>query len=378
MAGRTAFVESCAPCHASRDGFDLAYFGFPDTAVARRATPHVDPKTAVDIAAFIVSIPVSGVPRGTRPFQPGGVVMSSDVAFAELAFESDAWPAGWSTEDLRAVDPLRVRVAVPLPRWSEEATNLDWMPDKPLTEGLLGYAAGRVESALTRYYASRTWESLGRAVAALRVADRDPASADSPCRREAIESERCFETRRWTASLVAQHMVRESREEPVHPLLHDAWWDVGNAARLSLRAGTPVDRAVENWASWMLLGWIFDPGRHASIYTGSALMRLELPRHATYVALRSEVARPPGSIAPYLDARNAARFAPAHWAFHATRFALVHLVERLDSGDAPRDGARLEAGKAVVTAWAASARKVVPEEREELAELRDAVLARLE
>ena len=49
-----AFQTSCGPCHASRDGFDLAYFGFPSADVIRRAVAHVDSATARDIAAFML------------------------------------------------------------------------------------------------------------------------------------------------------------------------------------------------------------------------------------------------------------------------------------------------------------------------------------
>ena len=49
--GRTAFVASCAPCHASADGFDLAFFGFSDFDIVRRGVAHVDTATARDIVA---------------------------------------------------------------------------------------------------------------------------------------------------------------------------------------------------------------------------------------------------------------------------------------------------------------------------------------
>src|SRR5438128_3225954 len=44
--GQIAFEQSCSPCHASRDGFDLAMFGFTDTTIIRRAVKHVDTATA--------------------------------------------------------------------------------------------------------------------------------------------------------------------------------------------------------------------------------------------------------------------------------------------------------------------------------------------
>src|SRR4051812_21598983 len=63
--GHAAFLASCARCHASRDGFDLAYFGFPDTAIIRRARNHVSDDEAHDIAAYIQSL---GVPAHGRDY----------------------------------------------------------------------------------------------------------------------------------------------------------------------------------------------------------------------------------------------------------------------------------------------------------------------
>ncbi|MFN2420490.1 MAG: hypothetical protein ABR527_03835, partial [Gemmatimonadota bacterium] len=42
VAGRAAFTTVCAACHSSRDGFDLAFFGFSDSTIVRRAVFHVD------------------------------------------------------------------------------------------------------------------------------------------------------------------------------------------------------------------------------------------------------------------------------------------------------------------------------------------------
>ena len=38
--GHLAFIAECASCHASRDGFDLAFFSFPDSTIIRRALGH--------------------------------------------------------------------------------------------------------------------------------------------------------------------------------------------------------------------------------------------------------------------------------------------------------------------------------------------------
>src|SRR5688572_2895560 len=93
VAGRVAFETSCAGCHMSRDGWDLAYFGFADSTIVRRALKHVPLETARDIAAHIRSLQVAPVGRLARPFQPGGTRLADDRAFAMEIFGADDWPA---------------------------------------------------------------------------------------------------------------------------------------------------------------------------------------------------------------------------------------------------------------------------------------------
>ena len=81
-----AFEGECGTCHASRDGFDLAHFGYSDTTVLRRAHGHVDTTTALDIVAHVRSLAVPRENRDLRIFQPGGEVLSSDLEFATRLF----------------------------------------------------------------------------------------------------------------------------------------------------------------------------------------------------------------------------------------------------------------------------------------------------
>jgi len=384
VGGEAAFVTACAACHSSRDGFDLAFFGFPDSTIIRRAVFHVDSATARDIAAHVRALAPAGAARGSRIFQPQGIVLVGDVDFASRLFGSDAWPVGMTTAELRSIDPLGVALAVPFPRWSVEFDNVDWLPDSPLPFGVLDANGGAARRALGAYYAAPSLNTLLAAVGALRGADRGPANPGAPCTRDEGEGPladdaACFEVRRWTASFAAQHMLRVGAMDGLHPMLHDTWWDVGNAARLSTRFQGGVENGTLNWASWMMLGWVFEPGNHASVYTGNALLDQGLPRHATFVALRSQVARAPGSPAAYADAANAARFAPAHWTFDATRFAYDHLLERLAAGERPAPGEPLdEARAAVQRAFLQAAFKVTAAQRAELEARKDAILAALE
>lgn len=383
VQGRIAFEAECASCHATRDGLDLAFFGFPDTTIIRRAVAHVDTSTAHDIVAHIATIRVAPTSREFRLFQPGGAQVAGDTDFAIRLFGSDAWPADLTPEALKAIDPRDVAIALPMPLWSFEFSNLDWMPAVPIADALLDYPteAGVARPYLSTYYATRGTEDLFRAVRALRIAERDPANPSAPCVMDPIDRLRpadCFEARRWISTLVAQHMIRNGETEPIHFVLHDEWWDVGNVSRRSRQIHQPLDNAVQNWAVWMYLGWAFNPSRHASVYLGNAFRLLGMPRQATFHALRAQVSRGSRSPAVYQDTRNAARFAPAPWAFNATRFGFEELLGRLQAGFQPTGAETVaEARMTVDRAYVAAAHKVTLSEAAQLAVLRDQILALL-
>jgi hypothetical protein len=379
--GATAFVESCAECHSSRDAFDLAFFSFPDSTIIRRAVFHVDSATAHDIATHVRGLHMETIGRGTRVFQPGSRMVAGDVAFATALFGADEWPTDLTTAGLLAIDPLKVSVAVPMPLWSDEATNRDWMPDQPLSAQVMEHSGGAVEDALAAYYANPGLDRLIRAVRLLRRSQRENLDGGGVCQHVDgagfIDPVGCFEARRWTANLVGQHMLRAGLDDHVHPDLHDAWWDVGNVARRTSRRAGLLENREENWAAWMYLGWMFDPGRHASIYTGLGLVNFSLDRHATFVALRSQVARPIGSPAIYNDVDSAANFAPPHWAFDAVRFGLTHILERISTGDIPRDNRLPEVEFLLDRALNRASLKVSDTELTELVQLRDEIVAAL-
>ena len=337
VQGLRAFEEECAACHSARDAFDLAFFAFPDTTIVRRAVAHVDTATAHDIVAYVRTVRALPTSRNFRPFQPGGSRAAGDAAFATQLFAADAWPPDMTAERLATIDPLDVPVAIAFPKWSVEFSNMDWMPDTPLDERLLDYRTpyGAARPHLEDYHETHAESDLLLAVLNLRIAEREAANPDAPCVMEPFDRfrpEECFEVRRWIASLAGQHMLRSGRREALHPILHDAWWDVGNAARRSIQTAGEIDHALDNWAQWMYLGWAFEPDRHASVYLGLALEALGMPRHATFHTLRALVDRGPSGRAPFMDVRNAARFSPPHWTFDATRFGLEHLLDRFNEG----------------------------------------------
>jgi hypothetical protein len=381
MLGRVAFATSCATCHASSDGLDLAAFRFTDTTIIRRAVAHVDTPTARHIVAHIRSLQAAPLDRGTRLFQPGDHPVTSDVEFAMRLFNADAWPATMTTAMLRAIDTRTVRVAIQMPLWSDEKSNLDWMPDVPLPEAILDEQGALIRGTLAGYRFAPTKENLIRAVSALRAADRRVTSAAAPCLLDdslRVNYTTCFQVRRWTSSLVAQHMVRYGITGTIDPMVHDIWWDVGNVARRSIRQGQSViANARQNWAEWMYLSWSFDPSRHPSVYTGGGLNGLGLPRHATFIALRSQVARPVRTSTPYADVQSAAAFAPASWAYQVLSFGYNHLLERLAAGDKPNDASLQTARDHVNQAYMNVTRKVPAAQLPALQALRDQVLAQL-
>lgn len=382
--GRAVFAAECAICHASGDAFDLAFFAFADTTIIRRAVAHVDTAAARDIVAHVRALGVQPVARDLRLFQPGGRVAASDVAFATELFGADAWPRSLTSAALAAIDPREVAVSVVMPEWSNELENLDWMPDRPVPAPLLDSAGGLARTALAAYRAMPTAPNLTRAVTALRRADRARGDPDAPCLFDdpaRVNYETCFQVRRWTSSLVALHFMRYGTPSVVEAPLHDVWWDVGNAARKSgeeRRDGGAIDNRVQNWAAWMYLGWSFDPSRHPSVYTGGGLRNLGLDRHATFVALRSQVARRAGTHDPYLDAHQAIRFAPAAWTHDVAIFGFTHLLERLDAGDSPDRGeATTRAADGVRMAVTDAFRKLPLDSRPAIRALADRILAAL-
>lgn len=379
--GGAAFEEECASCHASRDGFDLAHFSFSDTTILRRALGHVDSTTAIDIVAYIRSLDVSRRSRDERVFQPGGEILSSDVEFAQRLFGADRLPADLTTAQLRAMDPRNIPIAIPFPLWSDESSNMDWMPDDPFPTALLDYNQGAARQKLDEYYRTSSVQDFTEAIIALAAADRVEGNSAAPCVEGVgrLRPEDCFDARRWVASFGAQFMMRHGFEAPLHTGLHDLWWDIGHVSRRTVLADGfegDIDNALENWVTWMYAGWAFAPERHASFYLAAGFARSGLHRHGTFHMLRSQVARPAGSVAPYVDAANIPRYGADSWVADALTFAYEHLLSRLDVGDRPNDD-RDQARAEVQNAYELALPRVTSEEAQALAALRNLLLTRI-
>lgn len=384
VAGRTAFVESCASCHPSHDGLDLAMFAFPDTTIIRRALSHVSEATARDIVAHIRTFDVAPASRDARPFQPGGRVLESDITFAINLFGADAWPADLSAHDLAAIDPRDVAVAIPFPQWSSEADNTDWLSDVPFPESLLDRRPASPtlrtpRTYLDRYYDVWNTSDVTRAVIALRMAVMDDRDAAAPCdelssghpfaRGEPERVEACFNALRWIASLAAQHALRNP-SEPIPHEFHEIWWDVGNA--IGNDSTSPIDQRALNRAAWRFLGWTFAPGdiRHNDVvYATDDLAELGLPRHAVFNSLRAMIARESWTRVPYEDAARAVLHAPDSWTYDVLRFGYEYLLSRLEAGIWPDD--TLYPRQSVERAFRWAEPNLTEEQRAELLVLRD-------
>ena len=382
VLGQLAFAQTCAGCHASNDGFDLKTFGFADSTIIRRAVHHVDSTDARNIATYIRTLNAPRNDAKARLFQPQGATLAGDLEFAHALFGRDAWPADMTTARLVAIDPRSVRIALALPVWSDEKTNLDWMPDFVLPPAVLDHSGGMARAAIAGYNGAPTADNLVRAVNALRNADRATANTGAPCLLDdplRVKYRECFEVRRWTSSLVAMHLLRNGMNTQLAGRVHDVWWDVGNVARKS-RAdqSMPIANPVENWATWMFLGWSFDPSRHTSTYTGGAFRQLGLSRHATFIALRSQVARPRNSLSVYEDLVNAVRFAPPGWTLSVASFGLIHIDTRIRDGERPTSIAQVASAIAsIYTALTESYRKVPVADRPAIDALAQRVLGML-
>lgn len=267
--GDLAFRAECGTCHASRDGFDVAFFNFSDEDIVRRGLDHVDSTTVLAIRDYIRSIQTNLTPvdRATQLFRPGTQRLSDDVAFAVTLFGADAWPRNLTIEELQQIDPRDVSLSVPFPTWSSERTENDWMPETPLPEAILSDQGDLVRQRLVSYYASRSDAALRQLVDDFeRVATQEGFSCEgSPGFHP--RPLMCFEARRWMASLTAIHLVQQAQTRTVPEYIADLWWRVGEAAvSWSLGPGNPPSTAERNRRrrianSWLTISWIYDPAR---------------------------------------------------------------------------------------------------------------------
>lgn len=341
VVGQQVFLAECSTCHTSQDGHDLRFFPYTESDVIRRAEPHIGTAAALDVAAYLktLNVPDAAPTVLTRIYQPGGILLASDQEFAIRLFGQDSWPefASFGTAKLRALQASEVPIALPMPLWSDESSNLDWMPDSPFPMVLSWASAGKLSS----YYQQRTMSALASAVADLTYVLEN---GTGPCvgGNQSVKPLECFEARRWVASLAGQHLIRTGLPKIMPASVTKTWWSLGYAVRQAKLAGQPIANQDMNWASWMYFGWMLEldsqPFSHNIVYMGEPFVRLGLQRHMTWVALRDAADRPKGDRAAYEFVNYATEFSlPGDWTYRATAWGFNHLLERLNSGDVPAD-----------------------------------------
>lgn len=349
IRGQALFVAECSSCHTSRDGLDLPYFHMSSSDILRRAQPHVGSPGAEDIAAYISTLAVNPAPnKFTRIYQPGGRILSSDVEFAVNLFGKDEWPdfSTWGTQRLLALTALDVPVAIPMPFWSDEIDNSDWMPAIAPREKFIA------RTYLDAYYADRT--KIGQLIKAITDTQYkllDAADPDAPCpgrsiddapRYQAVE---CFESMKWVANLVGQHLIRNGLPRTFDNRLSAALYRVGYQARQAIKFGKGAElgpNANLLWAQWAYLGWAIQrPYINNPFYVAEAMPPMNLHRHGTFLLLRDAVDGARGSLQPYEDVMSLGHHSlPGEWTYRPTKWGLEHLLERLNNGDVPADRAQ--------------------------------------
>ncbi len=341
-AGQVAFVQNCASCHASRDGFDLAAFSFSKLNVFRRSLGHVNDRTSKDIVAYIETLqPTFRFERS--PFQPGRGLGTGNIEFWSEAFGTGGWPDGLTAEALRAIDVRDLAVPLAMPEWSIEASTEDWMPDSPLPAQVLEHAGGSIRTALDAYYADPTEPNLLRVLAPFKAATEGPGMICWD-----YDPDPCFDARRWMASLGAQHYLRKGPDAEVPLEVVQVWWDVGRSA-ISLNGETGFEGEYDGFdrptpstyiigARWTYLAYSYYPEAFNDDggYMGVFIEEQGLNRVSTFAALRRMVgngrAHQENPDQFLQDGYLAIKSADPEVGIGVTEFVFRYYVDRLEAG----------------------------------------------
>ena len=398
--GHDAFVASCATCHASRDAFDLAFFGFDDSIIVRRARKHVSVETGRDIAAYVRSLDVVSRGQSFRPFQPASSRAQSDGDFWGRLFGvgEDAWPASLTPAALRAVDLRQVVAPFQFLQWADEAGDDDWMPDVPLAPSVLDRDGGALRRLIDAYYAGPTDATLLAAVNAFRQIVRPTTGGtDALCYGDTGAQPRagdCFQAMRWMSSLAAVHFLRRGRTEEIPLDIVHLWWETGEAAVstnfVPLTTPPSPPRTLRT-AAWLYLAFTYRPMefREDNGYMGQVLQSAGFSRVALVAELRRMVgvggvherdpAQPLWDAQPFWDGMLAVVRAPNALKARAALFVYDFLAASLDSGATFRPEARQLMDVAVngIEMELPRATQVDAALRAQLAARRDGLLARI-
>jgi mono/diheme cytochrome c family protein len=204
--------NACVGCHAA-DPMDLAFIGYSDAQMYRRAFSHVQDQSVIDAVVDMVhalrakyNIVQPPDPLKYRPFQPGGAVLPGnsaqerDQAFGQELSDmklrlmgapiNSVADAKMAWDELAALDLRALRVGIPMNKYTEDKFNndgvnvpcpdkhacddhgtiADWITDTAVVPGSLSAAQQAAEDA---YLANPTLDTLK---AALLTRPRDETS----------------------------------------------------------------------------------------------------------------------------------------------------------------------------------------------------------
>jgi hypothetical protein len=346
--GKLLAAQNCKMCHtgATRPLIDIKHFQFPDADITRRALFHNDATAAAKIVAYVHTLTGADTLTPDRiPFQPHNTVLASDAAFGVRLFGVDQWPANMTRDSLLKHNPANIAVALRLPPWSDEASFYDWLagvPQDPLPPGVRG--APGVQNALNQYEAAPT---VARAlVAAKRVMNEahNLAIPDAPCRypkdNAHFDAQKCTDIGRWISTFLYVACLETGDLHGCMPSIAGMLWEVGHLFHKAQQHRKPLPQRDLQIAGWMHISFLTDRNLNKqSSYETGALQTLGFPRMATWVALRTQVERPAGTILMCADAYTAALDGGPQWALNALTDGYTELQWRAANGQLPSNRA---------------------------------------
>ncbi len=341
--GEAAWRLECMSCHTAPQGWDVAHFHYSDSTIVRRALGHVPPATAWDIVAHVRSLAVADTMTPTkRPFQPGGVLLSSDQEFGVRLFGSDAWPASLTRDQLLAMDPRTIPMALPLPAWSDEASNYDWLPGSPATGKLPAGVRAAAATVLDAYYAKPSLQGAANAAQRVRILAHDASIPDAPCTYLDVPSrydaQKCADVAKWVAAFMYVEGVRSGDLKGTAAVATREWWETGHLFHKAQQFKRQIPERDIQIAGWIYLGWMWNRALNKnSLYFAGPAAALGHNRLAAFHILRTMVERKAGSVPLCGDVESLGQWGATQWLSEVMAFAYRELQYRASVGELPRD-----------------------------------------
>ena len=339
--GEALWSAQCASCHTSKQGRDLAHFGFTDTTIIRRALAHVNATDAWDILAHIRSLPrADTMTPSRRPFQPGNVVLANDLEFGVNLFGSDQWPASLTRAQLLAQDPTRIAIALPLPMWSDEASVYDWLPGNSVSGKLPAGVQAAAQAVINQYEAQPSITLAMKVALRIRAQAHNKAIPDAPCTYSSdlarYDAQKCADVGEWIAAFLYVEGVRSGDLHGAARVATPEWWETGHLFHKAQQFNRPLPMRDQLIAGWMHLGWMWNRALNKKAhYEAGPLAALGLNRHATWLILRTTVERPAGQFDMCGDILSVADNGAVQWMREALSFGYRELMYRAQRGELP-------------------------------------------